>query len=614
MRIPRPTETNLVIGLAAIAFPLIWWGSPLLVALSAILGLGALWFFAAFPQPNSTTSPSDSAASETATPSAPPTAHASSSPHQAATTIVGVGLAIMAVVSGIDTPVLSTKVALSSLLVSRVLLVALPSRLGELTRLTIAHGGALIAAALMVEPTHVLTCVLWQTVWLAVDFSRVRFVAPAQAAAETSVAAANDAQDAPQNATAPAETITAAPANDSGAQEDGEAQTGPAPATPPRRSLSLVQAGGAAAAALAIAFLISVGIVQTIAPAPPQQSADASPQPDFDELWNQSPWIDRQRAAATPPPPPVFGSLEWACAQAAALEARGLHTLTAHGASIRDDNANADWAPAIQNFDAPPLQPASSQSANRVFGSACPGDANVRVVASERVRAASGYRTEDASDDLFVVGAIHALDLPDGRQLLVARAWRDTGDPAPSHLLMAWAQQDENSRSPAIWIVSSKGSMGVAGVLFAPQTQPLGGYHLWYGAMGADGALSASSADIIDVSGSSPRNTGPIPIWGASTCGQVPGDLLEPAEPNCAEQPAWAFWLTDFQYAPGGADEVMLTWRVRRQFGEAGEPAVHEEAFEETMHGRFVMSGGHWRFTGGEGALLADARFLVSSN
>ena len=243
MRIPRPTETSLVIGLAAIAFPLIWWGSPLLVALSAILGLGALWFSAAFP--HSTTSPSDSATSETATPSAPPTAHASSSPHQAATTIVGVGLAIMAVVSGIDTPVLSTKVALSSLLVSRVLLVALPSRLGELTRLAIALGCALIAAALMVEPTHVLTCVLWQTVWLAVDFSRVRFIAPAQAGAETSVAAANDAQDAPrrdalQSGIAEAETVTAAPANDSTAQEDGDAQTGPTPATPPRRSLNLV--------------------------------------------------------------------------------------------------------------------------------------------------------------------------------------------------------------------------------------------------------------------------------------------------------------------------------------------------------------------------------------
>jgi hypothetical protein len=56
----------------------------------------------------------------------------------------------------------------------------------------------------------------------------------------------------------------------------------------------------------------------------------------------------------------------------------------------------------------------------------------------------------------------------------------------------------------------------------------------------------------------------------------------------------------------------MVTWRVRQQFGEAGEHTRYEEAFEDTMRGRYVLGGRGWRFMGGEGALLADAGFVAA--
>lgn len=635
MRVPRLKATDVVAIFAAIAFPLIWLGPPLLVALGAVIGLAAL-FLTTGASPHATDTPESEPATTNAPESpAPPQLRSNTAPHRSATAIVAVGLALMALISGIEDPVLSVKVALSSLLVSRALLVLVPARLGELARAAIAHGGALVAAALMVEPSGVLTCVLWQTVWLAVDFSRVRFVSPPHAIADSADARAdaNDTVAAPESAPSPAvrESDEGAvqaqiapsdplpePANDARVEGAGETRVEPDVADQSSRRaqpLNFAQSAGALAAALAIIALISIGLVETIMPPVRQQTASAPLEPVFQELWNQSPWTDRQRAYDVQrEPPPVYGSRAWACAEAPALEARGLHTLTAHASPDAGAKADDDWTPAVLNFETPPLAVASQRAANGVFGAPCTDDGNARVLDAGQARAAPGYRAEANADGLIVVGAVYALDLPDGRQLLLARGWSDNGDPAPSLLLMARAAENDGGETPTVWIVSSKGSMGVAGVLFAPADQPLGGYHLWYGAMGADGALSASSADIIDVSGSAPRNTGAIPIWGASTCGQVPGDLLEPAEPNCTEEPAWAFWLTEFAYAPGGADEVTLTWRVRRQFGEAGEPATYDEAFEETMRGRFVMTGGRWRFMGGEGALLADAGFAPASD
>lgn len=635
MRVPRLKAADVVAIFAAIAFPLIWLGPPLLVALGAAIGLAAL-FLTAGASPPAAGPESEPATSNAPTAPAPTQLRSNTAPHRSATAIVAVGLALMALISGIEDPVLSVKVALSSLLVSRALLVLVPARLGELARVAIAHGGALVAAALMVEPSGALTCVLWQTVWLAVDFSRVRFVSQPQTIADgaaTNVDAHDVAIATPPSAppptstesdegAVPAQVASSAPlptpANDThpGASIEGSLDPAPAVETSRRtQPLDLAQSTGALAAALAIIALISIGLVETIMPPVRQQAANAPLEPNFEELWNQSPWTDRQRADDVQrEPPPVYGSRAWACAEAPALEARGLHTLTAHASPDAGAKADNDWTPAVLSFDTPPLAPAPQRAANQVFGAPCTDDGNARVLNAGQARAAPGYRAEANADGLIVVGAVYALDLPDGRQLLLARGWSDNGDPAPSHLLMAWAAENDGGETPTVWIVSSKGSMGVAGVLFAPADQPLGGYHLWYGAMGADGALSASSADIIDVSGSAPRNTGAIPIWGASTCGQVPGDLLEPAEPNCTEEPAWSFWLTDFAYAPGGADEVMLTWRVRRQFGEAGEPAAYDHATEETMRGRFILSGGHWRFVGGEGALLADAGFVVAQN
>lgn len=635
LRVPRLKAADVVAIFAAIAFPLIWWGPPLLVALGAAIGLAALFLTAGASPPAADAPKSEPASSDAPAAPTPTQLRSNTAPHRSATGIVAVGLALMALISGIEDPVLSVKVALSSLLVSRALLVLVPARLGELARVAIAHGGALIAAALMVEPSGVLTCVLWQTVWLAVDFSRVRFVSPPQAIADgagTNVAAHDVAIGTPTSAPPPTSTESdegavpaqvassdsLPPADDTqpGASIEGSLDPAPAVETSRRtQPLDLAQSAGALAAALAIIALISIGLVETIMPPVRQQAANAPLEPNFEELWNQSPWTDRQRAYDVQrEPPPVYGSRAWACAEAPALAARGLHTLTAHASADAGVKADDDWTPAVLSFDTPPLAAASQQAANQVFGAPCMNAGDTRVLDAGQARAAPGYRAEANADGLIVVGAVYALDLPDGRQLLLARGWSDNGEPAPSLLLMAWATENDGGEAPTVWIVSSKGSMGVAGVLFAPADQPLGGYHLWYGAMGADDALSASSADIIDVSGGTPRNTGAIPIWGASTCGQVPGDLLEAAEPNCTEEPAWAFWLTDFQYAPDGADEVILTWKVRRQFGEPGEPATYDHAFEETMRGRFILGGGHWRFMGGEGALLADAGFVVARN
>lgn len=606
MRIPRFEANHILAGLAALAFALIWWGSPLVVALGATMVLAAL-FLPRHPQPaDGKGAPAegvqDGATSIVQTPANTETI----SPHVVATSIAAIGLALVALLSGIDHPVLAAKIALSALLVSRALFVVIPPRWGELLRIGAAHGGALAVAALMVEPIEALSCILWQMVWVTVDFSRVTFVASPQPminSEPTGTVSATTIAEVSQPREAEA-------ANDRGPDDGVDRAQDPSP-TQPQRSPYLTRAVGAVAAALSIIFLMFVGFLQTMAPTASEQFADESS--TLSDLWNQSPWIDRRRAAEVQAPPPIYGSYEWGCAQAARLEARGVHSLTAQGVTAGAEATDVDWTPAIQHFATPPLNSATSQAADHAFGHSCPNNANVRVLTADRVLPSPGYRAEE-HDGLFVVGAIHALDLPDGRRLLLARAWRDDGDPAPSHLLMAWAQQNEEEPSPKVWLVSSKGVMGVAGMVFTPAQQPLGGYHLWYGAMGPDGGFSASSADIIDVSGSAPRNTGPIPIWGASTCGQVPGDLLEPAEPNCAEGPAWAFWLTDFQYAPGGADEVMLTWKVRRQFGEPGEPATYDHAFEETMRGRFVLGGGHWRFVGGEGALLADAGFVVARN
>jgi hypothetical protein len=609
LRIPTFKKADIVLVLAALAFPLIWWGPPLLVVLGAAFCLAALFAASAARSPEPESKPAVS----------PPVE--ASSPHSIAAAIIAASLALMAFLSGISEPVLAAKIALSSLLVSRALFLIDLARFGELARLAMPHAGALLATLIMVEPANVLTCVLWQLAWLAVDGSRLRIVAapaaPAEAAsgaspvasvAEASVA---DSIENPASAAAPpaaavaetaespaAETIAPAPSSEPSAVPPTAAQSRP------RHPAGFLEWAGAWAASLVVVFLISYALVETIAPPADREVVDREePEftPEFGNLWRQAPWRD------SPAPPPPYGSREWACAQAERLAEHGLHTLTA-GVNEQSE----DWWPAVQHFTAPALATAPDEIADRVFGMECRAAPNVRTMRTNQLRAAQGFYGHLPSGEIMTIGAVHALDLPDGRRLLLARGWTDEGDAAPTHLLMAWSTGNTTGETP--WLVASKGSTGVGGVLFEPARQPLGGYHLWYGAMSPDGERSMSSADIIDVSGSVPRSTGPITIWGASTCGQVPGDLLYPAEENCTQQPAWSFWLTDFEYAPGGADEVTLTWRVRRQFGEAGEPATYDEPFEDTMRGRFVLTAGRWRFMDGEGPLIDDAEFLLALN
>jgi hypothetical protein len=117
LRIPRLKAPYVVVLFAAIAFPLIWWGPPLLVAFGAALGLAALFWIAGVPSPAEGAPASEPATIDTPAPPASLDLGSITATHRTTASIAAVAIALMALVSGIDDPVLSVKIALSSLLV-----------------------------------------------------------------------------------------------------------------------------------------------------------------------------------------------------------------------------------------------------------------------------------------------------------------------------------------------------------------------------------------------------------------------------------------------------------------------------------------------------------------
>lgn len=463
-------------------------------------------------------------------------------------------MAALAVIHGAADAPLTLKIALTSLLISRALAAALPPNLGAGPQFALSHLGAVLTSLLLAHPSEALLCVLWQATWLAVDFSRTTFI-----------------------------------------QLEGPSP-GDSTAKPPWlswRAANLAQRGLAAGAMVATIIVVATW---------PQQPTPAAHKPLVDlQRWIGGPWRARLTSPQASAEAGAATECEWTTAAA------NLDALTAREAWT--EQVDAEWMPAVLQLPAPALTPATAREANAAFGAPpCASAPNLRVVPAQRLRAASGFRGELAPESA-TIGKVFAFALSDGRRLLVARG--SIGDNAPgAFLLMSWASESD---AREIWVVSYLASeSGLTGVLLAPAIQPMGGDHLWFAGVAAEGVTSFASADIIDLSGAAPRNTGAIPIWGASTCGQVPGDLLYPAEEGCAEAPAWAFWLTDFAYAPGGGDEMVVTWHIRRQFGRAGPPANYDPTIDDTARARFVSGSGRWRFMDGEGEMISDREFRLA--
>lgn len=576
------SNANSTIVFALAALPVIWWGPAIIVAgigllslVGVIAGLVNKW-----PAPRSGRSAEEIL---------------SDNAQHIGAMAVAIAFAALAVQHGVSTPALSVKVALTSLLLSRVLPTLLPSTMGAVRLFTLSHLVALLATLILAGAIAAPLCLLWQAVWFAADVSRITFVhIPSEAAK-----APPREPPAPETAAPPAPEPSAAQAPTPASND--EAPT-PAPQPAPIRKLIFANVARALAASAVIAAMFFVATYQQRVAATPDREEAAL----GEKWWNAAPWTapSQQRP---PPPAPAYGTREWACAEFAADPDDALHTLTAQ--ETWPDDFDAGWAPAVMRLPVPEMTLASAREANAAFGAPCEGTPEVRVLPIERLRAAPGFRAELPDEPFAAIGRVFAIELSDGRRVLVARGHIGRSAVA-GYLLMSWAS---NASGGEAWIVSHRASEnGLPGVLLAPADQPLGGDHLWFAAMGADGLASVASADIIDMSGAAPRNTGALPIWGASICGQTPGDLLYPAEEGCFEHPAWAFWLTDFSYAPGGSDEVIVTWQIRRQFGRAGPPAAYGEPFEDTARGRFVHGSGRWRFVDGEGDLISDREFRLA--
>jgi hypothetical protein len=544
MRIPATVRPYWNAAIAIFLLPIVWWAGPVWVALAALLAAYLLLIrFRSILRHSS-----DAEGSEP---------KLDIEPHTAAALIGASAIALIAVLVALPEPILVLRVAISTFLASR--LVALfPAAKRSLAWLIGGNlAAALLAVAALGSDTF-LNCFLFQCVWFTLDL----------AVQDVLTKTGSSTGTAPQGDDPPSE-IPEDKLPDGHLRVDVKA---------------LLGAGG-----LITVLIASLLVVEALGPlgefeqeladsgGTRQQSAES-----IDEEWAaRFPGVfgrthAESRAAA--PMDPI-------CTNAERLDRYGLHTLAAP-ASIGVPQADG-WGTVAGQFSAIPLMPASDREANSLFGASCDNDHNLRRLEASRLAIADGYVGNFDRHSTVAVGAVHALQLPDGRRLLLARASDGAGYTA---LLLAWADSDAFRRP---WIVSTRGTEGMGGVLFGPDQQPQNAYHLWYGALSEDGWLSASAVDIIDVSGDAPLNTGLVAAWGASTCGQVLGDPLYPAEQNCVEQPAWAFWLTGFEYITNS--EIDVTWNVRRQFGHAGEPATYDDPFDAVMRGRYERTSAGWR-------------------
>ncbi len=242
------------------------------------------------------------------------------------------------------------------------------------------------------------------------------------------------------------------------------------------------------------------------------------------------------------------------------------------------------WTSVAGQFERPSLDAAPATAAEALFGAPCSNDARLRVMGGDRIIIPGGLGFSLGATPV-VVGAVHQLETARGL-FLIARAYSDE-----SGIILLIAEGV--TADARIIAISNRAAFDRGGRLFAVEG---GGTQLWYGAFSED-AHSASAIDIIDISADVLQNTGRISAWGASTCGQTLGDPLYPAEENCVEQPAWAYWLVEARYSTQTRDRIEVIWNVRRQFGEEGEPATYEEPFDELMHGAYERYEGGWRLT-----------------
>ncbi len=479
----------------------------------------------------------------------------------------------------------SLRIAVAAFVVSRALLL-FPAARASLIWLAGAHVAASLLSGIAMGADAALSVVLISVAALLCDLARWSRVNVSQSDAvategqESSVAdrAENDAtadKDQSAPATVPANAAPETEASDAATPTTEVAASAAAPRE--RHEAFDIVRGAAALAATFVAGLLL--IVQT--PSAPLATRSVAPESDAPSEAE----IDGEWRARFPWAFPALRGTDTAellpaeCARAEYYERIELHALL----EPQHEGAGG-WTSVAAQFERPLIEATAADTADAVFGAQCSSDARLRVMDGARIGVPDGLGFA-VGETPVVVGAVHQLSTERG-PLLLARAWSNE-----SGIILLIAEGV--SADARIFAISNRSALDRGGRLFAIEGADA---QLWYGALSED-AHSASAVDIIDVSGDTPVNTGNIVAWGASTCGQTLGDPLYSAEENCVEQPAWAYWLVQARYSSEARDRIEVIWNVRRQFGEAGEPATYEAPFDELMQGVYERHAGGWRLT-----------------
>ncbi len=492
----------------------------------------------------------------------------------------------------------SLRISIAAFVVSRSLLLFPAARI-SLSWLIGAHAAASLLSGIALGADTALCLSLITIAALLLDLTRSTYAA----LIEKNVASEGELQ----SASAEAASVTEAPQPDSteaveieAGDKDAAVAEMPAPSAPavtgdaegaveqpaalPARNepISIVRATAALAAAFVAGLLL---IVQTpSAPLATRSIApEAEPAPseaEIDTEWRERfPWAFPELLRPQLPTSDDGAFLSAECERSAYYEQIELHVLLEP-----EHEDGGGWTSVAGQFERPSLDAAPATAAEAVFGAPCSNDARLRVTDGDRIIIPDGLGFS-LGETPIVVGAVHQLETARG-PFLIARAYSDE-----SGIILLIAEGV--TADARIIAISNRAAFDRGGRLFAVEG---GGTQLWYGALSED-AHSASAIDIIDISADALQNTGRISAWGASTCGQTLGDPLYPAEENCVEQPAWAYWLVEARYSTQARDRVEVIWNVRRQFGEEGEPATYEEPFDELMHGAYERYEGGWRLT-----------------
>lgn len=476
----------------------------------------------------------------------------------------------------------SLRIAIAAFVVTRSLLL-FPAARSSLIWLAGAHVAASLLSGIAVGAAAAPSVVLISVAALLCDLARLSRVSASQSGGvatevQESSAPSREANDASADKDRPhaeAATVDAAPGTETaGAAIPKTEGSQPASVSQERNeALDIVRSAAALAATFVAGLLL---IVQT--PSAPLATRSVAPQSDapsqaeIDAEWRaRFPW-----AFPELPRSETVETLPAECTRADHYERIELHAL------LEPPHEDAGgWTSVAAQFERPPVELAPAEAADTVFGEPCSNDARTRVIDGARVGVADGLEFS-VGETPIVVGAVYQLTTEHG-PVLLARAWSNE-----SGIVLLLSDVSEEARIIAI---SNRSAFDRGGRLFTVEGA---GGQLWYGALSED-AHSASAVDIIDVSGDAPHNTGNIVAWGASTCGQTLGDPLYPAEENCVENPAWAYWLVDARYSSEAHDRVDVIWNVRRQIGHPGEPATYEEPFDELMHGAYERRADGWR-------------------